>query len=301
MKLNIDKKNFAQPDPYVISDNGKYYMYATGGDGVQLYTSDNMIDWHYAGLCRKSSNEKQYWAPAVIKIGSSYYMYYSSMPADATDAHKEQLRVAVCDRPDGEFSFVCNLCVPFSIDSHVIKNSEGLYIFYSVNDCLSDRAGTLIVVDKMISPTQAANNPKVVVRPTLDEEIFMRDRFYKGQDWYTIEGAFYFRHGDYHYIMYSGNCYENENYFIGYSVAKGNTDKLETLDFKKYPNDSTYLPFKCKGGNEEGTGHNSVLCENGRYYMFYHARAVGDLKPNTESRRAYMAEIVPDNGVLRLK
>ena len=60
MKLNIDKKDFAQPDPYVISDNGKYYMYATGADGVQLYTSDNMIDWHYAGLCRKSSGEKQY-------------------------------------------------------------------------------------------------------------------------------------------------------------------------------------------------------------------------------------------------
>ena len=44
----------------------------------------------------------------------------------------------------------------------------------------------------------------MVVRPTMDEEIFMRDRFEKGKDWYTVEGAFYFRKGDWHYVTYSG-------------------------------------------------------------------------------------------------
>ena len=39
----------------------------------------------------------------------------------------------------------------------------------------------------------------MVVRPTMDEEIFMRDRFEKGKDWYTVEGAFYFRKGDWHF------------------------------------------------------------------------------------------------------
>ena len=26
MKLNIDRKDLSQPDPYVISDGGRYYM-----------------------------------------------------------------------------------------------------------------------------------------------------------------------------------------------------------------------------------------------------------------------------------
>lgn len=300
MKLNIDKKDYAQPDPYVISDNGKYYMYATGCDGVQLYTSNNMTDWQYAGICRKSGWEKEYWAPAVIKIGDSFYMYYSSMHIDEDDVHKQQLRVAVCDRPDGEFAYVCNLAVPFSIDPHVVKNSDGLFIFYSVNDYQAERAGTLIVVDRLISPTQAANSPRVVVRATLDEEIFMRDRFFMGQHWHTIEGGFYFRDGDYHYLMYSGNCYQNENYFIGYAVAKGDTDDLTKLDFVKYPDADTYHPFKRKGSLEEGTGHNSVLYENGKYYMFYHARALGDLVPDKDTRRAYVAEIKACDGKLEL-
>lgn len=300
MKLNIDKKDLAQPDPYVISDDGKYYMYATGYDGVQLYESDNMVDWVYSGICRSSEWEKEYWAPAVIKIGDSFYMYYSSMPKGEDDVHKQQLRVAVCDRPNGEFSYVCNLAVPFSIDPHVVKNSDGLFIFYSINDYQAERAGTLIVVDRLISPTVAANSPKVVVRATLDEEIFMKDRFFAGQHWHTIEGGFYFREGDYHYLMYSGNCYQNENYFIGYAVAKSDSDDLTSLDFVKYPNADTYAPFKRKGGLEEGTGHNSVLHENGRYYMFYHARALGDLVPDKDTRRAYMAEIAPKNGKLIL-
>ncbi len=299
MKLNIDRKDLSQPDPYVISDGGRYYMYSTGADGIQLYISDNMIDWKYSGLCRKSEREKEYWAPSVIKYGSLFYMYYSSMEKDEVDVHKEQIRVAVCDRPDGEFILLGNLTVPFSIDPHVIKNSEGLYIIYSINDYQAERAGTLIVIDKMISPTQTANDPKVAVRATLDEEIFMRDRFFKGQHWHTIEGGFYFRDGNYHYIMYSGNCYMNENYFIGYSVAYGDTDDLTSLTFRKYPDENTYCPFKRKGNGEEGTGHNSVLIENGHYYMFYHARVAGAPASDDDTRRAYMAEIKPENGILK--
>lgn len=95
---------------------------------------------------------------------------------------------------------------PFSIDPHVVKSGNDLYIFYSLNDYDAKRAGTLIVLDKMKDPLEVENKPKVVVRATLDEEIFMKDRFKKGQHWHTIEGAYYFRKGDYHYILYSGNC-----------------------------------------------------------------------------------------------
>ena len=41
------------------------------------------------------------------------------------------------------------------------------------------------------------------MRPTIDEEIYQKDRFKKGQHWHTIEGAFYFYKEGTHYLMYS--------------------------------------------------------------------------------------------------
>lgn len=62
------------------------------------------------------------------------------------------------------------------------------------------------------------------MRPTINEEIYQKDRFKKGQHWHTIEGAFYFYKEGTHYLMYSGACYQNPTYFIGYSIAHGPED-----------------------------------------------------------------------------
>ena len=44
----------------------------------------------------------------------------------------------------------------------------------------------------MLDPFTPEGNPVLAVEPTLDEDIFRRDRYKKGQHWHTIEGAFYF-------------------------------------------------------------------------------------------------------------
>lgn len=49
-------------------------------------------------------------------------------------------------------------------------------------------AGTIILLDEMLSPEQFAGNPKPVLLPTLEQEIFAKDRFGDGRDWYTLEG-----------------------------------------------------------------------------------------------------------------
>ena len=45
MKLITDVKLAAesQPDPYILAANGKFYIYATSGNGVALYRSDNLF------------------------------------------------------------------------------------------------------------------------------------------------------------------------------------------------------------------------------------------------------------------
>ena len=298
MKLDIQGELY-QPDPYVIKSNGKYFMYTTGRNGVQLYVSDDMYSFSYYGLVFTVERQKEYWAPSIIEIDGSFYMYVSFMSEEDDDAHKEHIVVAKSASPYGPFIYLSDLTEPFSIDPHVVKSGNDLYIFYSINDYDAPRAGTLIVVDKMISPMKVKGDPHVVVRATLDEEIFMHDRFKKSQHWHTLEGAFYFRHGDYHYLMFSGNCYQNEKYYIGYAYAYGKEDDLTKLSFQKYPNNNTYYPLISKNQVEEGTGHNSLLEIDGHYYVFYHGR---DIIPGekVKYRTARVAEIKPDKELLEI-
>lgn len=290
----------SQPDPYIFKAEGKYYIYATGRDGVQIYRADSPFgEWEYLGIGLSEEGCHEYWAPCVVPEGGRYYMYYSSFPSDSADVHEQAVKVAVSDRPDGGFRFVKTMLSPFSIDPHVVRSGGDWYIFYSVNDYTAERQGTYIVVDKMTDMLTAEGHPVPVVRPTMDEEIFRRDRFEKGKHWHTIEGAFYLRVGDDHFCMYSGNCYENEYYFVGYAHARGKEDDLRKLHFEKYPDEHTYAPLLMRNAEESGTGHNSVLEEGGKYYIVYHGRDA-DAPAEGETRTARIREMRVENGKLLL-
>ena len=76
MKLNVPFGS-SQPDPYIVGIGGKYYMYATHVDGVQLYVSSDKLNWDFAGFCFTREEYKEFWAPAVAQIGGKYYLYVS--------------------------------------------------------------------------------------------------------------------------------------------------------------------------------------------------------------------------------
>ncbi len=302
MKLIIPKSGepTAQADPFILKTRGMYYIYSTASDGVNVYAAKSLFGpWGYVGKALQAEGQHEYWAPCVIEYENKYYMYYSSFTVKSDDVHLGCIKVAVSDRPDGGFRYEKDLAPAFSIDAEVVKNETGLYMFYSVNDYEAERAGTYIVVDKMLSPTELEGNPKAVVRPSLDQEIFCRDRFKKGQHWHTLEGASYFKANGRHYLLYSGNCYENPDYFVGCAAADGGDD-LTALAFHKIPDAHTYAPLIRRDEAEEGTGHNSVICEEGQWYMVYHARDIGDRKPY-DTRTARIAEIDFENGVPKVK
>lgn len=96
-----DRAPLGQPDPYMIkAGDGRYYIYATGNPGPQLFCSDSLLDgWEYKGCCLEAPGQKNCWAPCVIEIDGKYYMYYSSMDEDSDDVHGQTMRVAVADCP----------------------------------------------------------------------------------------------------------------------------------------------------------------------------------------------------------
>lgn len=293
-----DTAPLGQPDPYILKGtDGRYYMYATDG---QVYSSDYLLKgWECGGICLHMPEQKICWAPSVIEIKGKYYMYYSSIDAACEDEHGQQIRVAVSDTPGGPFEYKKTMLPPFSIDPHAVITPSGMYLFYCNNDYEAERAGTRIFCDKMKNPFEMDGNPKCVVEPTIDEEIYMKDRFKKGQHWHTIEGAFYFYKDGVHYLMYSGACYQNPTYFIGYCTARGDENAdLRDLKWEKYPDANTYMPLLTKNEIAEGLGHNSVLYENGKYYIVYHARDYGDIEKKEDTRSARIDELIVENGKL---
>lgn len=299
MKI-IDIKGLSQADPYVIEHEGKFYMYCTGVSGAECYVSDSIFgNWRYIGHVLSADGQKEYWAPSVIENDGTFYMYYSSMPLSANDVHTQQIRLAVSNKPDGEFKYVCDVLPPFSIDPHVVKNESGLYMFYSVNRYEGERVGTYIVCDKMLNFQQTANEPKTVVEPTQDEEIFEKDRFVNGQHWHTIEGAFYFEQGGYHYCMYSGNCYEKPTYHIGYAACKSNGSQLNKLDFVKHV-EKEFNPLIATDGAETSTGHNSLIKVDGQYYVVYHGRDVSS-DMSKQPRTARICKLFAKDGILTVE
>lgn len=272
MKMRFNVQNKTQPDPYIFADGNKLYLYVTANDGVEAYSGTSLADeWQYEGVVMQIENAYEFWAPSIICIDGTYYMYVSCVIGDEF----EHMYVAKSDNPLGPFVCPKKLYNKFSIDSHMVQTEAGLFFFYVediVNVAPGAKVGAKILVDKFLDPYTPSCNPKIVVNADFDEEIFARNRFGDGRDWYTIEGPFFFAEGDYQYIIYSGGCFENDTYHLGYAVAKTTEQDLTKVEFVKHTKDGKFDPLLIRNNIEEGTGHNSVIKIDGQYYIVYHAR-----------------------------
>jgi hypothetical protein len=279
------------PDPFVLPFRGRYWCYSTDEHGVNVSRSPDMVTWHRVGYALTVPGRRHYWAPCVIYAAGLFWMYVSHRPKGCDDPHQELLHVATSPLPEGPFEIRRRLFDSFSIDPHVVRDpASGEYvIFYSTNDVTgldADGTGTSILVDRMVTMEEPAGSPRPVVVPTLEQEIFERDRFGDGRDWYTIEGATYVAYRDRAYLTYSGNAYVGEDYFIGYARAPLSGGPADVA-WAKYPSDSEWSPLVRRDEAVEGTGHNSVarapnLVDD---WIVYHGRDAGvPLDPGREER-----------------
>ncbi len=295
MKLKFAVEGRHQPDPFIFEDEGKLYLYVTGLKGVEAYSADDLFGvWKYEGVVTQFAKGDDFWAPSVIKYEGEYYIYVSCNVGD----NFEFMHVAKSDSPLGPFTHEKCLYDHFSIDSHVVLTEAGLYLWYAKNNTDCERIGTRIFVDKLLDPYTPENDPKEVVTPDFDEEIFRRNRFGDGRDWHTIEGPFWFKEGEWQYVMYSGGCYENDTYHVGYSAAKSDETDLKKIDFVKATDCGCFSPVLIKNEFEEGTGHHSVIKYKGEYYAIYHGRDYCENPPAeyVEARTARICRMTVKDG-----
>ena len=291
-----DGKRHTNPDPYILRFCGRYYCYATDEVGVKVSVSDNLTEWRHLGLALQEAEHKNYWAPAVLYENGIFYMYYSNVninELEAEDGHRIYLKLATANRPEGPFAYQKTFFEKFSIDAHPHWWNGKLHLFYSVNDWVGTdemKAGTCILQDELVDLEKLAGNPVPVVVPELPQEIFQKNRFGDGRDWYTIEGACTLVHGAYTWLMYSANAYTNVDYYVGYCLAE-NKEKFSEMEFNRIPDENSFNPLVIRNELYEGTGHNTVtkapnLVDD---WIVYHSRLADEpLIPEVEQREMHI-------------
>lgn len=239
-------------DPFVMRFGGRYYLYVSTKDGqvgVKCWTSDDLVNWTYAGLCATDARTRGAYAPEVYYYNGYFYMYTSP----AGQGHY----VLRSTSPTEGFEVVTDN-MGMSIDGSVFIDNDGKWYFYTANH------GEMMVYD-MTSPTQ------------------MR----KGRTLSTIsvsggwtEGPMTVYHDGYYYMTYTGNHVLSRAYRINYGVST-----TSPLKFADLPVQNPLLIHTA--GELFGIGHNSMVKGPNldSYYIMYHSLVNATPNRNTHVDR----------------
>lgn len=182
-------------DPFVLRWNGKYYLYPSSGSSrIECWTSDNLVDWEYAGVVAEGSTIWGAYAPEVVYYNGYFYLYTSP----AGNGHY----VLRSDSPTGPFELISGN-VGRGIDGDVFIDDDGQWYFFT-------SGGSCITKYKMSSPTD------------FDGGTALTEASMNG-GW--TEGPNVVKHDGLYYLTYTGNHVLHKGYRIGYAVG----DSIESL------------------------------------------------------------------------
>lgn len=238
-KTPIPKGMYQNPlmegaDPFILTYNGRYYLYATNADdGFRVFVSEDMAEWEDKGYCLKKGDvkgEKWFWAPEIMARNGKFYMVYVS---------EEHLGIAVADSPLGPFTQNEKkwLSEKKAIDGHFFVDDDGtVYIYY-----VRLQGGNLIYMSKMNEDLSGFDeeNERFLFRASEEWEL---------KDCEVVEGPFVLKHNGKYYLTYSANHTRCEDYAIGYAVSDSPFGP-----FVKYEGN----PILHKTDEVNGTGHHS--------------------------------------------
>jgi beta-xylosidase len=299
-------------DPYVLQDNGMYYMYGTGGgakNGFSAYVSEDLVDWKSLGQVYSTTANSwgigAFWAPEVYKVNNKFYMFFSAQWKENPTNELENFKIgiAVADKPEGPFVDLSDKPLfdpgyPI-IDANVFFDDNGrTYLYYSrccykhpVESEIASQAkkngwfkeieeSWVYGIEMKPDFSGVIGEPVLLLRPPVrlnDKQAEWESRSVTSREvnrrW--TEGSVTFKNGKTYFMMYSANHFGGQNYAVGYATA---TSPLGP--FTKAANNPVLQKNTAKGGSVTGTGHNSITYSPDGKEMFcvYHGRttATGD-------------------------
>lgn len=274
-------------DPSVYKDGDTYYVFSTdarvGGvptPGIQVRKSKDMINWEYAGTAlegipleaKKWSNAEGLWAPEMNKVGNEYYLYYC---ASSFGKNKSYIGLLKSNSIEG----------PWEDKGLVLKTNQGEDRNALDPNIIYDRNGEMwmsygsfwngiyiVKLDKETGKPMDVNDKGI--------NIASRDGAVSG----AVEGPYiiYNKEQDKYYLFVSYDSLSAD-----YNIRVGKADNIEGPYLDSKGNDMTDITSfnpndvgnKIAGGYKFGDGqgwlapgHNSILNDDGNYYIFHHSR-----------------------------
>jgi hypothetical protein len=173
-------------DPFVMrapESGSRYVAIGTGvvdpdGKVFEVLVSDDLVSWQSLGgaLEPPAGLGGDCWAPEVAAHDGRWWMYYSCGQGDVGHS----LRVAVADCPVGPYVDLGLDLTPderFAIDPHPFQDVDGQwYLFYARDVLEGDRVGTMLAVDRLDDMTRLRGEPRTILTPTSDWQIYLRER-----------------------------------------------------------------------------------------------------------------------------
>lgn len=286
-------------DPSIIKDGNMYYVFSTDvavgnppTKGVQIRKSKDLIKWDYVGQALNDvpkeaaeyANATCLWAPDVIKVGETYFMYYS---ASIIGEQTSCIGVATAK----------NITGPYTDQGLIIKSD-----FFSVANAIDpsvfiDQDGKLrLTYGSFAGGIMLLELDKTTGKPLPNQGegklIATRGAGVGEEGPYIIYNPDFKKY--YLFVSY-------DSFMTDYSIRVGRADNVEgpyydmngrkMTDFpfsKDLPPDvdiiSADIGYKMMGGyifsNAKdywlAPGHNSVLNDNGNWYLCHHARPSND-------------------------
>lgn len=98
------RKDIRVRDPYIVYDNGTYYLYATTGEKtLSYYISADLENWESGGIAFEIPDDfwacKDVWAAEVHKYRNRFYLFVSLLGKNGLRG----TQIAVSDTPAGPF------------------------------------------------------------------------------------------------------------------------------------------------------------------------------------------------------
>lgn len=264
MKNPIVQGWYADPEPVVYND--KVYIYVTKSLpfeeqlNIDLVVSEDLENYeviqNVLDMSTFPSATFAVWAPSIVEKKGKYYLIFA---ANDIQSNEEDggLYIGVSDKPEGPFQNIYEDGRPFinrfyngaqPIDAHFYKEGNDVYLYYGgwdhLNVCKMNEEMNGLVPVKMGSEELIAE-----ITP---------------EDYH--EAPCVLKVNDKYILMYSLGGWTNGTYRVKTAVS-----------------DSPLGPFAYQNTVLEaseiadGPGHNGVFQMNGKNYIAYHRRFVGDM------------------------
>ncbi|SER28396.1 arabinan endo-1,5-alpha-L-arabinosidase [Gracilibacillus ureilyticus] len=278
-------------DPAIIKDGEWYYVFSTDAQhggvfkaGIQIRKSKDLINWQWVGrafaegvpeTAKQWTGAKGLWAPEIVKYEGVYYMYYAASQFGKTQSF---IGVAKSDHIEGPYQDLGEVYKseegtdgPNAIDPNITFDRDGkpwmvygsffggLYVAEvdpETGKFVKQGRGTLIA-KRNHSVDRALEGPYIVYNPTFDY-------FYLFVSYDSL------------FSNYNIRIARSKNIEGPYEDFRGNV--MTDLESPQYE-----IGTKVLGGyrfmDGEGwvaPGHNSILTDNGDYYVCHHVRAPKD-------------------------